>query len=112
MCVFLGQLGVRWMRIRSYRLDHVRTLCERYHITDALSWLLERMGDIPGAMRLLLQALNEHVAKTFAGVRHRLRLRRIQSVTHYRPCPGVSFSLSLSLSPGPRQRPEPGEGTA
>ena len=55
--------------VLSYRLDQARAMCERYHITDALSWLLERMGDIPGAMRLLLQAVHEQVSKTLAGVR-------------------------------------------
>ena len=82
----------------SYRLDHVRTLCERYHITDALSWLLERMGDIPGAMRLLLQALNEHVAKTFAGVCTPCLLVRTPAkrVLKTRPRPALCRSLSLS----------------
>ena len=54
---------------RSYRLEQVRAICERYQITDAQSWLLERMGDVPGAMRLLLRALYDALGKILGSVR-------------------------------------------
>jgi hypothetical protein len=58
-----------WGCRHSYRLDRVRALCEKYQVTDALSWLLERMGDVPGAMRLLVGALRDKLALLLSAVR-------------------------------------------
>lgn len=55
--------------MRSYRLEKALQLCEQYRITDAIVFLLERMGDINGALSLILEAVNERINFISEGVR-------------------------------------------
>lgn len=50
----------------NYRLDRVLALCEKYQVTDATAWILERMGDIAGALKLILHALQDRVERVIA----------------------------------------------
>ena len=43
---------------RNYQLDDALKLCKERRITDASAYLLERMGDVSGALQLMLQALD------------------------------------------------------
>jgi len=43
---------------RSYRLDDALKLCQERRITDASAYLLERMGDVSGALQLMLKSLD------------------------------------------------------
>jgi hypothetical protein len=43
---------------RNYRLEDALKLCQDRRITDASAYLLERMGDVSGALKLMLQTLD------------------------------------------------------
>ncbi|CAA0827177.1 transducin family protein / WD-40 repeat family protein [Striga hermonthica] len=43
----------------SYRVEHCLRLCQKYGITDAASFLLERVGDVGSALLLILSNLGE-----------------------------------------------------
>lgn len=43
---------------QGYRLNDALELCQKKKITDASAYLLERMGDISGALQLMLQTLD------------------------------------------------------
>ncbi|XP_008229220.1 PREDICTED: vacuolar protein sorting-associated protein 8 homolog [Prunus mume] len=47
----------------SYRVEHCLRLCQKYGITDAASFLLERVGDVGSALLLTLSTLNEKFIK-------------------------------------------------
>ncbi|KAI4341368.1 hypothetical protein MLD38_026099 [Melastoma candidum] len=47
----------------SYRVEHCLQLCQRYGITDAAAFLLERVGDAGSALSLTLSCLNSKVKK-------------------------------------------------
>lgn len=43
----------------SYRVEHCLSLCQEYGITDAASFLLERVGEVGSALLLILSHLSE-----------------------------------------------------
>ncbi|KAL7538868.1 hypothetical protein ACHAXR_009417, partial [Thalassiosira sp. AJA248-18] len=43
---------------RNYRLDDALKLCQERKITDASAYLLERLGDVSGALKLMLETLD------------------------------------------------------
>ncbi|KAI4319055.1 hypothetical protein MLD38_032703 [Melastoma candidum] len=47
----------------SYQVEHCLQLCQRYGITDAAAFLLERVGDAGSALSLTLSCLNSKVKK-------------------------------------------------
>lgn len=46
----------------SYRVEHCLRLCQEYEITDAASFLLERVGEVGSALLLILSNLSEKFA--------------------------------------------------
>ena len=46
-----------------YNIDHILTMCRKYKINDASSYLLERTGDVQGALALTLQTVDERMHK-------------------------------------------------
>lgn len=53
----------------SYGLEKALQLCEQHRITDAIVFLLERMGDISGALVLILDAVQERIVFLSEGVK-------------------------------------------
>ncbi|KAM1019622.1 hypothetical protein ACFX13_041699 [Malus domestica] len=47
----------------SYRVEHCLRLCQKYGITDAASFLLERVGDVGSALLLTLSTLSDKFMK-------------------------------------------------
>ncbi|KAL7552323.1 hypothetical protein ACHAWF_015556, partial [Thalassiosira exigua] len=54
----------------NYRLNDALKLCQERKITDASAYLLERMGDVPGALKLMLEALDERIIRLADTLRH------------------------------------------
>lgn len=55
-----------------YRLNDALKLCQERNITDASAYLLERMGDVSGALKLMLEALDQRMM-TLGNVLHQSR---------------------------------------
>lgn len=49
----------------NYNVEKVMVLCKRYKIYDATSYLLERTGDLHGALKLMLHVLRQAYKKLF-----------------------------------------------
>lgn len=45
----------------NYRLEHCLRLCQEYGVNDAAAFLLERAGDVGGALEFLLNGLDEKI---------------------------------------------------
>ena len=64
----------------NYRLDDALKLCQDCEIADASAYLLERLGDISGSLKLMLESLDERLRNlkfalqsNFGGMRGRTR---------------------------------------
>ncbi|KAH6791560.1 transducin family protein / WD-40 repeat family protein [Perilla frutescens var. hirtella] len=53
----------------SYRVEHCLRLCQEYEITDAASFLLERVGEVGSALLLVLSNLSEKFVMLDAEIR-------------------------------------------
>lgn len=60
MCQFDRKSVLKFLETsESYRVEHCLRLCQEYNITDAASFLLERVGEVGSALHLILSHLSE-----------------------------------------------------
>ena len=50
----------------NYRLDYCLSICQHYDILDASTYLLERTGDVSGALTMILTRSNQNVTNLVA----------------------------------------------
>lgn len=62
LCRFEPQSVLKFLvSCETYHLEPCLKLCHDYGITDASIFLLERAGDVPGALELLLDDVNKRM---------------------------------------------------
>lgn len=72
---------------KNYRLEDALQLCQDRRITDASAYLLERMGDVSGALKLMLQTLDSRMIglknilqESMSGNVHRSRMNNVSAI--------------------------------
>lgn len=62
MCQYDPTLVYSYLRSNeNYRLEETLAICRKHLLTDAVAFLLERTGDVPGAFNLLLKSLKAKI---------------------------------------------------
>lgn len=62
MCNHHHSRGLPSFRCHRYSLDDTLTLCQERNVADATAYLLERKGDVTGALSLALRTLSSRLA--------------------------------------------------
>ncbi|KAJ6807507.1 vacuolar protein sorting-associated protein 8-like protein [Iris pallida] len=62
LCQYERKLVLKFLEtFENYRLEHCLRLCQEYGVTDAAAFLLERVGDVGGALVLVMTGLHEKI---------------------------------------------------
>lgn len=69
LCQYEGGSVLKFLEMfDSYRVEHCLRLCQEYGIIDAAAYLLERVGDVGGALLLTLSGLSDKFVELDASV--------------------------------------------